>query len=90
LASELAERSGKARKLLAVGFERWGLMLANAFKTMQNQGTLTKEADPNDLATAVVAALQGGLLLAQTARSSRPLELALDMALKHVDAYSRA
>jgi TetR/AcrR family transcriptional regulator, transcriptional repressor for nem operon len=35
-----------------------------------------------------VSALQGGLLLAQTTRSTRPLELALDMALDHVSAHS--
>jgi hypothetical protein len=39
---------------------------------------------PTDLATAIMAALQGGLLLAQTTRSARPLELALDMAIDHV------
>jgi TetR/AcrR family transcriptional regulator, transcriptional repressor for nem operon len=45
--------------------------------------------DLPDLATAVLAALQGGLLLAQTTRSTRPLELALDMAIDHVAAYLR-
>ena len=32
----------------------------------------------------MIAALEGGLLLAQTTRASRPLELALDMAIEHV------
>jgi len=31
--------------------------------------------------------VQGGLLLAQIRRSTRPLELALDMALAHVDSH---
>jgi hypothetical protein len=31
-----------------------------------------------------MAALQGGYLLAQTARDVRPMEVALDMALDHV------
>jgi TetR/AcrR family transcriptional repressor of nem operon len=34
-----------------------------------------------------VCALQGGLLLAQTTRSSRSLEIALDMALDHVASH---
>ncbi len=34
----------------------------------------------------MLASLQGGLLLAQTLRSTRPLELALDMAIEHVAA----
>ena len=32
----------------------------------------------------MLASLQGGLLLAQTMRSTRPLELVLDMAIDHV------
>ena len=56
---------------------------------MRTRGELKPAADPADLATAVLTALQGGLLLAQTMRSTRPLELALDMALQHVVAKSR-
>jgi hypothetical protein len=36
------------------------------------------------LATGIVTALQGGLLMAQTMRTTRPLEIALDMALEHL------
>jgi TetR/AcrR family transcriptional regulator, transcriptional repressor for nem operon len=35
----------------------------------------------------MMTALQGGLLLAQTTRDVRPLELALDMAIAHVGRY---
>ena len=51
---------------------------------MRDRGELKPEANPAELATAIIAALQGGLLLAQTMRSSRPLELALDMAIGHI------
>jgi TetR/AcrR family transcriptional repressor of nem operon len=56
---------------------------------MRARGELGPHARPSDLATAVLTALQGGLLLAQTMRLTRPLELALDMALEHVAAQSR-
>jgi len=36
------------------------------------------------LASAIMAALQGGLLLTQTTRETRHLQLSLDMALNHV------
>ena len=36
------------------------------------------------LASAIMAALQGGLLLTQTTRETRHLQLSLDMALTHV------
>ncbi len=42
--------------------------------------------DPAALVTAVMTTLQSGLLLTDMARSVRPLELALDMALDHVAA----
>ncbi len=84
LASELSDRSESARALLAHGFELWESQLRRGLGAMRDSGKLKPEANPAELATAVIAALQGGLLLAQTARSSRPLELALDMAIGHV------
>ena len=88
LASALADRSEDARMLLAGSFRRWEAQLAACLQAMQERGAMSPRAQPADLATAIVSALQGGLLLAQTTRSTRPLELALDMALEHVSARS--
>ncbi|MGH8229266.1 MAG: TetR/AcrR family transcriptional regulator [Steroidobacteraceae bacterium] len=88
LASALADRSEEARRLLVKSFERWETYLAASLKTMQDHGVLSPHMHPGDLATAIVSALQGGLLLAQTTRSTRPLELALDMALGHISAHA--
>ena len=41
------------------------------------------------LAVGVMAALQGGYLLAQTAHDSRPMEVALDMAINHVRSFEK-
>ena len=84
LASELADQSERARAMLADSFTLWRSHLAKALRAMRDRGELKTDVAPEDLATAVVAALQGGLLLAQTARTTRPLELALDMAIDHV------
>jgi TetR/AcrR family transcriptional repressor of nem operon len=84
LASELSDRSEGARALLAHGFELWESHLEQGLRAMRDRGEIKPEADPAELATAVIAALQGGLLLAQTTRRSRPLELALDMAIGHI------
>jgi len=89
LVPELAESSAQSRALLAEGFKRWEAYLVAGFSAMRARGELKPGTDPEDLATAVLTALQGGLLLAQTMRSIRPLELALDMALQHVVAKSR-
>lgn len=88
LVPELAE-SARPRALLAEGFARWESYLVAGFTAMRVRGELRPGAEPADLATAVLTALQGGLLLAQTMRSTRPLELALDMALQHVAAKPR-
>jgi TetR/AcrR family transcriptional repressor of nem operon len=51
---------------------------------MQHEGSLPLTADTPQLATGILTALQGGLLMAQTMRTTRPLEIALDMALEQV------
>jgi hypothetical protein len=43
---------------------------------------LQPDADPVTLASSIVAALQGGLLLTQTTQSLKPREAALDGALR--------
>lgn len=84
LSSELAEQSEHARELLSHSFQTWESYLVNGLQGMRDRGELAPSADPADLAMAIMTALQGGLLLAQTTRSTRPLELALDMALAHL------
>jgi TetR/AcrR family transcriptional regulator, transcriptional repressor for nem operon len=84
LANELADQSKTARILLVGSFETWGARIENGLQKMQERGELTAAADPHDLAVAILGAIQGGLLLAKTTRTSRPLELAFDMALEHV------
>lgn len=87
LASELADRSETARQVLAGCFAEWEGHLSDGFVAMRDEGELSADADPEALATAVMAALQGGLLLSQTARGAHPLELSMTMALDHVARY---
>jgi hypothetical protein len=49
---------------------------------MHARGGLTPDADPDALALALLAALQGGLLLTQIERDTKPLEAALDAMLE--------
>jgi TetR/AcrR family transcriptional regulator, transcriptional repressor for nem operon len=83
LVSELAE-SSEPRARLADGFARWEAYLIAGFKAIRGRSGKKASTDLPDLAIALLTALQGGLLLAQTTRSTRPLELALDMAIDHV------
>ncbi|PZS32950.1 MAG: TetR family transcriptional regulator [Pseudonocardiales bacterium] len=83
LAAELSA-SPVPRALLAESFQRWGSYLIAGFTAMAGRGELAPGTDPADLAVAVLSAVQGGALLTKTTRSTRPLELALDMAIEHV------
>jgi AcrR family transcriptional regulator len=84
LANELANQFESARTLLAGSFETWVAHIETGLQKMRDRGELAATADPHDLAVAILSAIQGGLLLAKTTRTTRPLELAFDMALDHV------
>jgi TetR/AcrR family transcriptional regulator, transcriptional repressor for nem operon len=62
----------------------WRNRIERGLVKMRERGELAASADPHDLALALLSAVEGGLLLAKTAQSSRPLETALDMAIDHV------
>jgi TetR/AcrR family transcriptional repressor of nem operon len=88
LAGELSDHDEHARLILAAIFQSWEALFVEGFERMRAAGVLEEDVDPVTLATAVMAALQGGYLLAQTQRSSGPMEVALDMAVAHVRSYA--
>jgi TetR/AcrR family transcriptional regulator, transcriptional repressor for nem operon len=79
LGSELAELDHVARRDVAAGYSRWEAAIRACLQGMHDRGQLIPAADPDQLATAMLAALQGGLLLAQVERNVRPLAAALDV-----------
>jgi TetR/AcrR family transcriptional repressor of nem operon len=82
LGSELAETDPEARAEVSDGFKRWETTIQNGLREMHARGRLTPNADPDSLALALLAALQGGLLLTQIQRDTKPLEAALDAMLE--------
>jgi TetR/AcrR family transcriptional regulator, transcriptional repressor for nem operon len=89
LAAELSDIDDAARVALAKHFDEWEHLLAEGFARMRDRGVLHEDVDTQVLALGVMAALQGGYLLAQTAHDSRPMEVALDMALNHVRTFEK-
>jgi TetR/AcrR family transcriptional repressor of nem operon len=87
LAAELSDTDEAARQALAAHFATWERLLADGFQRMRDNGTLRADADPATLSVAVMAAVQGGYLLAQTAHDAEPMRVALDMALAHVETF---
>jgi AcrR family transcriptional regulator len=88
LGAELAEIDDVARMAVARGFGRWEARIRDGLRAMHARGDLPAGADPDDLALATLAALQGGLLLAQVQRDPRPLEVALDAMIDRIQALT--
>lgn len=83
IGSEVAENNPEARLAVASGFQRWEGAIRSGLRAMHARRALA--ADPDDLALALLAALQGGLLLTQLQRNVTPLEAALDAMLDHIE-----
>jgi AcrR family transcriptional regulator len=88
LAGELAETDRQARTELAAGFDRWEAPLREGLRQMQAEGKLRRGADPACLATATLAAIQGGLVLTQTRRDPQQLRIALDAAYGYLRSFA--
>jgi AcrR family transcriptional regulator len=89
LGAEVAETDAAARVAAARGLHRWEARIRAGFRAMHARGDLPAGADPDDLALATLAALQGGLLLTQLQRDTKPLEVALDAMLDRVQALTQ-
>jgi TetR/AcrR family transcriptional repressor of nem operon len=81
LGGQLAENDPEARALIAAGFDQWAAAISDGLRSLHADGKIPSDIDPDDLATTLLATLQGGLLLAQVQRSTRPLETAIDTLL---------
>jgi TetR/AcrR family transcriptional regulator, transcriptional repressor for nem operon len=90
LVSQLAEADEQARMALAEAFARWQAHLAAGLLELQDTGRLARRAKIQELATATLAAIQGGLLLTQTTRDPQQLATALDGAYAHLRSYATA
>ena len=81
LVGQLAESDPEARELLAAGFDQWTAAIGDGLKSLHAAGKLASDIDPDDLATTLLATLEGGTLLAQVHQSSRPFETAVNTLL---------
>ncbi|CAL9551374.1 putative HTH-type transcriptional regulator YxaF [Streptomyces sp. enrichment culture] len=87
LASELADTAPAARTGLAAAFDRWESPIRSGLERMKARGELNEHADPAVLATALLAAIQGGMLLSQVRRSSTAYRQAVTTVIDHIESY---
>jgi TetR/AcrR family transcriptional repressor of nem operon len=88
LGPALAETEPEARAMLAVAFKRWEASIMAGLLRMHALGRLGPDANPRLLALALLAALEGGLLLAQIQRDPEPLAAGLDAMLTLIASLS--
>ena len=72
------------REHQAAAFAQWQSRIATLLARGQDDGVVDPDRDAGEMAVAVLAALQGGLMLARLHRDLHVLSLALDAALDHV------
>ena len=84
LGSELSDTDARARAELAAGFRRWEGSIRDGLRAMQARGELAPDVRPDELAVALLAVVQGGILLSQIHRKTTPMEIALDTMIDHI------
>ncbi|MEA5363848.1 TetR family transcriptional regulator [Amycolatopsis sp., V23-08] len=88
LAGELSASDEDSRTDLANGFLRWKDLILNGLRAMRDRGELREDAELDELAFALLSALQGGVLLSQTMRHVQPLEASLNAALAYIRSFA--
>jgi TetR/AcrR family transcriptional repressor of nem operon len=84
LANEVSDHDSVARMKLHDLFMAWQELFEDLLRRFQKDGVIPQDADVAQLATGFVAAVQGGYVLAQTARDVTPMASAINMAITHL------
>jgi TetR/AcrR family transcriptional repressor of nem operon len=84
LAAEAIKSDLDVRDEITAGFDRWRDLFERGLSAMRARGELRRTADPRQLAYTLMAAFQGGMLLAQSAQDTTPLRAALGAAIDHI------
>ena len=88
LAAELGGTDEGSRQSLCDGFLRWQGLLHDALRAMRDRGELRADADLDELSLSLLTALQGGTVLSQTLRNTRPLRASMNAALGYVRSFA--
>lgn len=88
MANEIADQDEDMRRTVAPYFDEWLELLIDAIDRLKVRGVLQTDADSRALASGLLAALQGGYLLAKTARDVNLMRVAVTMAIAQIRSYS--
>lgn len=90
LATDVADQDPVARQMLADLFAAWRELLEDVLARFQEDRLIPAGTDTSQLATGLLAAVQGGYLMAQAARDVAPMATAIDLSIAHIAALSDA
>ena len=88
LAGELSTSDEPSREQLSEGFLRWKNTLLEGLSAMRDRAEIRADADLDELAYALLTALQGGQLMTQTMKSTDGLRAAMNSALAYVRSFA--
>jgi TetR/AcrR family transcriptional repressor of nem operon len=79
--------SSEFTHLIGAAFDAWEMLFADALERMRERGELRADASPTMLATALLASIEGGMVLSQTRKDPASLRIAVDAGLAQARAY---
>ena len=88
LAGSTSPGDEQTRDELCSAFVRLQGLLLDGLRAMHDRGDLRPEADLDELSMALLTALQGGTLLAQTMQTTTPMRAAMNAALSYVESFA--
>ncbi|KIF72913.1 TetR family transcriptional regulator [Streptomyces sp. 150FB] len=90
LAAEVIKTGPAVRSEVAEGFARWSELFRSGLQSMRDRGELNSAADPQQLATMLMAAFQGGMLLDQAAGDTTALRQSLAGVISYIETFAAA
>ena len=88
LAAALADTDEQLRGSLSNAFQAWSDSIRGALTRLRDNGLISTDADLGALTTIMLAAIQGGLLLAKTSRDAGKLRVTLDGAITQLRSHA--
>jgi TetR/AcrR family transcriptional regulator, transcriptional repressor for nem operon len=88
IACEVAGRHEGARRQVGKAFAEWEELFADLFRRLRQRGEMRPDTDPATLATALLAALEGGQLISQTRNDATSLRIAIAAALGYIHMFA--
>ena len=86
---EMSGNDEESRRALAKTFQAWQRILVQTPERLRDLGVLDQACDVETFGVGLLAALQGGQLLARTTRDAEPILVALDMALARIESFAK-